>query len=162
MTLLQFFSFTHNQWSLENVTTPYDRIEITNFSNCSQSTFNFTYVKENGVCTGAIYLYAGYKYKITLICNEMLLYIPGEPVQRSPPPDIYIYYSKNPDGNASAKNKSKAINCGFGDRCTVSIHYTTDKLTEDNSTLHFKLKTTQELKNGAYCNFSGYFTIELA
>lgn len=154
---------SNNTWSLEHITSTSEKLLINHFDNCSANiTYNFLYVKDGqGNCTGNLLLMSGNKYKITLVCNKMILYNADGTEQTSPHPILYIYYSNDPNGDATHHGSTKPINCGFGNRCYVTINYTTDKLKEDNATLHFKLKTIQSLKNGQYCNFYGYFTIEI-
>jgi hypothetical protein len=144
------------------VTTTLDRITINDFGNCRYSTFNFLYVKDaEGNCTGNILLMAGYKYKITFVCNQMLLHSADGTVQAKPPPRTYIYYSKDPDGNASSQASGTAVNCGFGSNCSVNDKFTTNKLDTDNATLHFKVNNVITLQEGEWCDFYGYFSVEL-
>jgi hypothetical protein len=72
----------------------------------------------------------------------------------------YIYFAKNNDGNATNQGTEYKQDCkSNNDACIVYSDFITNKITTDNTTLHFKLKNNQELKSNEYCSFSGYFTI---
>lgn len=49
---------------------------------------------------------------------------------------VSIYYSNDPNGDATHHGSTKLINCGFGNWCYMTINYTTDKLKEDNANIN--------------------------
>jgi hypothetical protein len=162
-----------NGWSL-NTSTSGDRIIITQFNNCSADTSNenFIYNKDsNGNCTG-ISLKCGYKYVVTLVCNNYF-YVSNDQYGstnewfQTPVPDIYIYFAWDYNGNANAESDNNSKTCPGSNinPCTLSKTLTIENFSCDpntglNSTLHFKLTNNYKPAKGDSCYFSGYFTID--